>query len=69
MDNKHQIELDQAQEILRLIAAGFSNRDIAALLQVDVETVTTQKVAAMQKLRLRGRLDVIRYAEQQGWAW
>lgn len=54
-------------EVLRLIAAGHSNRDIAAALNISVKTVEVHKANAMRKLALKGRTDVVRYAVINGW--
>jgi len=53
--------------VLRLIAAGHSNKDIAATLNISVKTVEVHKANAMRKLGLRGRTDVVRYAVINGW--
>ena len=44
---------DREEEVLRLIARGFTNREIAARLDVSVKTVETHKARAMEKLGLR----------------
>jgi DNA-binding NarL/FixJ family response regulator len=54
-------------EVLRLIAVGHSNKDIAAALDISVKTVEVHKANAMRKLGLRGRTDVVRYAVLNGW--
>jgi two-component system, NarL family, response regulator NreC len=54
-------------EVLRLIAVGHSNKDIAAALTISVKTVEVHKANAMRKLGLRGRTDVVRYAVINGW--
>ncbi len=58
---------DREIEVLRLIAAGHSNRDIAAALNISVKTVEVHKANAMRKLALKGRTDVVRYAVINGW--
>jgi len=58
---------NREDEVLRLIAWGHSNKEIAAQLDLSVKTVETHKAKAMQKLGLRGRIDIIRYALLQGW--
>ncbi|HET9868535.1 MAG TPA: response regulator transcription factor, partial [Nitrospira sp.] len=55
------------EEILRFCAWGQSNKEIAARLTLGVKTVETHKANAMQKLGLRSRMDVVRYAVLQGW--
>jgi DNA-binding NarL/FixJ family response regulator len=58
---------DREQEVLRLMALGHSNKEIAAALAVSVKTVEVHKANAMRKLGLQGRIDVVRYALLQGW--
>lgn len=55
------------EEVLRLIAWGYSNKEIAARLELSVKTVETHKAKAIQRLSLRGRIDIVRYALLQGW--
>jgi len=54
-------------EVLRLIAWGFSNKEIATRLALSVKTVEAHKANAMRKMNLRGRIDIVRYAILQGW--
>jgi DNA-binding NarL/FixJ family response regulator len=54
-------------EVLQLIAAGYSNKEIAARLSVSVKTVEAHKANAMKKLGLTGRIDIVKYAALQGW--
>jgi DNA-binding NarL/FixJ family response regulator len=54
-------------EVLRLIAVGHGNKEVAAKLGISVKTVEVHKANAMQKLGLTGRVDIIRYAVLQGW--
>jgi len=58
---------DRETEVLRLVARGHSNKEIGALLDVSVKTVEVHKANAMRKLRLQGRIDVVKYAVLQGW--
>jgi DNA-binding NarL/FixJ family response regulator len=53
--------------VLRLIATGYSNKEIAARLELSIKTVETHRTNAMRKLDLRGRIDIVRYAILQGW--
>ena len=53
--------------MLRLIASGYSNKEIAAQLSLSVKTVEAHKANAMRKLGLRGRIDIVKYAILQGW--
>jgi two-component system, NarL family, response regulator NreC len=54
-------------EILRLVAWGYSNKEIAAQLKLSVKTVETHKANAMNKLGMHNRIDIVRFALLQGW--
>jgi DNA-binding NarL/FixJ family response regulator len=58
---------DRESEVLRLIALGHSNKEIAAQLTLSVKTIEVHKANAMRKLNLTSRIELIRYAVFQGW--
>jgi two-component system, NarL family, response regulator NreC len=58
---------DREAEVLRLIASGYSNKEIAGRLSLSVKTVEAHKANAMRKLDLTGRIDIVKYALLQGW--
>ncbi len=58
---------EREEEILRLIAWGYSNKEIAARLDLSVKTVEAHKANAMRKLDMRSRIDIVRFAILQGW--
>ena len=58
---------ERETEVLRMMATGHSNKEIATALDIAVKTVEVHKANAMRKLALRGRTDVIRYAVLNGW--
>ncbi|HYE72865.1 MAG TPA: response regulator transcription factor, partial [Blastocatellia bacterium] len=58
---------EREEEILRFIAQGYSNKDIATRLDVSVKTVEAHKANAMNKLDLHSRVEIIRFAMLQGW--
>lgn len=58
---------DREAEVLRLIAQGFSNKEIGAKLHLSVKTVETYRSRAMEKLGLESRADVVSYAVHRGW--
>ena len=60
---------DRETEVLRLVAMGHSNVEIAARLDISVKTVEAHKASAMRKLGLTGRVDVIRYGVFKGWLY
>ena len=54
-------------EVLRLVSQGYSNKEIAARLDVSIKTIEVHKANAMRKLGLNGRIELLRYALHQGW--
>ena len=54
-------------EVLRLIALGYSNKEIAARIGLSVKTIETHKANAMRKLGMTTRIDIVRYAILQNW--
>jgi two-component system response regulator NreC len=58
---------EREAEVLRLIASGYSNKEIAGRLALSVKTVEAHKANAMRKLGLNGRIDIVKYAVLQGW--
>ena len=55
------------REVLRDVAWGYGNKEIASRLDLSVKTVEVHKANAMRKLGLDGRLAVVRYGLLQGW--
>ncbi len=53
-------------EVLRLIALGHTNKEIAGMLFLSVKTVETYKARVMQKLDLRTRAALVRFALKHG---
>lgn len=58
---------EREDSVLRLIAQGYTNKDIAVQLKVSVKTVETYKSRSMEKLGLDSRADIVRYALTKGW--
>ena len=54
-------------EVLRLVARGHSNKEIAAALEISVKTVETHKANGMTKLGLGSRAALVRFAMDEGW--
>jgi two-component system response regulator NreC len=54
------------QQVLRLVALGHTNQQVAYMLGVGVKTVETYKSRLMTKLGLTGRAALVRYALQRG---
>ena len=58
---------DRESEVLRYIALGYSNKEIAELMQVSVKTIEAHKANAMRKMNMHSRIDIVRFAILQGW--
>ncbi len=58
---------ERESEVLRLIARGYSNKEIAGQLETSVKTIETQKANALRKLDISGRNEIVSYAILQGW--
>jgi two-component system response regulator NreC len=57
---------DREREVLRLLALGHTNQEIARRLYISVRTAETHRAHIMQKLRLTSRAELVRYALDQG---
>ena len=58
---------ERESEVLRLIAWGHSNKEIADRLDLSVKTVEVHKANAMRKLGMKSRIDIVQYAMLRGW--
>ncbi len=62
------IELsEREQEVVQRVAKGYSNKEVAAQLNLSVKTVETYRARALEKLGLNGRAALVRYALERGW--
>jgi two-component system response regulator NreC len=57
---------DREREVLRLLALGHTNQEIAKQLYISVRTAETHRAHIMQKLRLSSRAELVRHALEQG---
>ena len=57
---------DREREVLRLLALGHTNQEIATMLYVSVRTAETHRAHIMQKLGLETRAELVRYALVNG---
>ena len=57
---------EREREVLRLLALGHTNQEIAKLLYISVRTAETHRAHIMQKLRLTSRAELVRYALAEG---
>jgi DNA-binding NarL/FixJ family response regulator len=58
---------DREAEVLKLVARGHTSKEIARQLDLGVKTVETYKARASEKLGLKSRAEIVRYATDQGW--
>jgi DNA-binding NarL/FixJ family response regulator len=58
---------DREAEVLKLAALGFTNKEIARRLLIGVKSVETYKARGGEKLGLKTRAALVRYASAQGW--
>jgi DNA-binding CsgD family transcriptional regulator len=54
------------REVLRLIAEGKTNKEIAAMLTLSVYTVDAHRGNIMEKLNLRSAAEIVRFAMRNG---
>ena len=57
---------DREREVLRLLALGHTNQEIAKMLYISVRTAETHRAHIMQKLRLASRAELVRHALSEG---
>jgi two-component system, NarL family, response regulator NreC len=57
---------DREHEVLRLLALGHTNQEIAQMLFLSVRTAETHRARIMQKLRVSTRAELVRYAIDHG---
>ena len=57
---------EREREVLRLLALGHTNQEIAKMLYISVRTAETHRAHIMQKLGLSNRAELVRYALAEG---
>jgi len=57
---------DREKQVLKLVAEGRSNKEVAELLDISVKTAMSHREHIMRKLNLHSRTDLIKFAIQQG---
>jgi len=65
-DDSYELLSPREQQVLRLIAQGHTNQQVAGMLGLSVKTVETYKSRLMTKLGLASRAALVRYALQRG---
>jgi DNA-binding NarL/FixJ family response regulator len=54
------------QEVVKLIAEAHTNKEIAEILHLSEKTVESHRARVLQKLGMRDRVELVRYAIRQG---
>lgn len=57
---------EREREVVKLVAMGYTNRQIAESLVISIKTVESHKAHIKEKLGLKGRSELVRYAVQHG---
>jgi DNA-binding NarL/FixJ family response regulator len=57
---------DREKQVLKLIAEGKTNKEVAELLDISVKTAMSHREHIMEKLDLHSRTDLIKFALRQG---
>ncbi len=57
---------DRERDVLRLIALGHTNAEVAEKLYISIRTVESHRAHIQQKLRLSSRAELVRYALERG---
>lgn len=65
-ENKGELT-DRENEVIKHIAFGYSNKEIATRLDLSVKTIEAHKANTMRKLGISSRIDIVKYAILQGW--
>jgi two-component system response regulator NreC len=65
-NSHHNALTDRECEVLKLVAEGYTNREIAESLYISVKTVDTHKSNIMGKLSLHKRAELVQYAIHKG---
>jgi two-component system, NarL family, response regulator NreC len=65
-DNRGDLS-SRESEVLKLIAFGYSNKEIGTRLNLSVKTIEAHKANAMRKLGINSRIDIVKYAILQNW--
>lgn len=58
---------EQETHVLRLVAWGYANKEIAERLEISVKTVETYRTRLQRKLKIKSRPDLVLYALKRGW--
>jgi DNA-binding CsgD family transcriptional regulator len=55
------------EDVLRMVALGYSNKEIAARANISIKSIETYKARATEKLKLHSRAQIVHFAVTHGW--
>ena len=58
---------ERETEVLKFVACGLTNREIAARLELSTKSVETYRARGAAKIGVKTRSDIVRYASLRGW--
>lgn len=58
---------ERERSVIQLVALGYSNKEISSRLKLSVKTIETYRTRAAEKLQLRSRAAIVRFAQSNGW--
>lgn len=64
--SKNKVLTAREKEVLKYIALGYSNKQLANTLFISIKTVETHKAKIKEKLNMDRRSDLVRYAMKEG---
>jgi DNA-binding NarL/FixJ family response regulator len=65
-DDPYESLTERERQVLKLVAEGRSNKDVATFLDISIKTAMTHREHVMQKLNLHNRTDLTRFALRRG---
>jgi DNA-binding NarL/FixJ family response regulator len=58
---------ERERSVIQLVALGYSNKEISSRLNLSIKTIETYRTRASDKLELRSRAAIVRFAHSNGW--
>jgi DNA-binding NarL/FixJ family response regulator len=65
-DHPYELLTDREKQVLKLVAEGRSNKEVAELLDISVKTAMSHREHIMEKLDLHSRTELIKFALREG---
>jgi DNA-binding NarL/FixJ family response regulator len=65
-EQRYESLTDREKQVLKLVAEGNSNKEVAQVLGISVKTAMSHREKVMQKLEIHNRTDLVKFALRQG---